>query len=69
VTSRISDGEIGDRSLKGGAQPATAKLRGLHALWPPRLSAWLASMRYRPERHYMRGGRGADYAGRHPHPA
>jgi hypothetical protein len=69
MTSRISDGKIGDRSREGGAQRGTAKLRGLHALWPPRLSAWLASMRYRPERHYMRGGRAAHCAGRHPHPA
>jgi hypothetical protein len=69
MTSRICEGKIGDTSRAGGVQPSTAKPQDLQGLWPRRLSAWLASMRYRPERHYMRGRSGADYAVRQPRPA
>ncbi len=42
----------------GEAAPGdTGRMPGEQGLWMQQLSAWLTRAIYRPERHYMRGGR------------
>jgi hypothetical protein len=46
----------GDRSAM---MPRGASATAWRWPWPHHLTAWFAKVRYRPERHYMRGRRAA----------
>ncbi len=49
--------------------PGRAAAEPLGGLWARRLWAWLTGTGYRPERHYMRGGRGQAGLAPRPRPA
>ena len=53
ITIGAGTGNGGRTALSGGALAG----RGMRRRWARRLWAWLTDTGYRPERHYMRGGR------------
>ena len=56
---------IGRGTGSGGVLAA----KGVRRPWARRLWAWLTDTSYRPERHYMRGGRQGGTVSARPHPA
>ena len=53
--------EIGDRpgdgSVRVAALSGIERMRAARGMWTRRFREWLSATTYRPERHYMRGGR------------
>jgi hypothetical protein len=62
---------VGGTGNDGRAAPSGGVLaaRTMRGPWARRLSAWLTNTGYRPERHYMRGGRQSGATSPRPRPA
>jgi hypothetical protein len=50
-------GRPGDGSVRSAALSGIGRMRAARGMWTRRFREWLSATTYRPERHYMRGGR------------